>query len=86
MLAITINLLSLLRYPTKTITTPHMPLETSCVTTSVFIPSLAFSYTIHAPLSPILPSCQRNWRHIKLGPHTLELSHSNNPKAKITKT
>ena len=47
----TLNLLSLLPYPTNTIKRPHMPLVTNFLTT-IFIPNLAFTYTIHAPLLP----------------------------------
>ena len=46
--SLTISQLSLLPYPTYTITRLHLPLETSCITAKVFIPSLAFLHTNHA--------------------------------------
>ena len=59
----------------------------SFFTAAAFIPSLVFSYTIHASFTPpsclkILSSCQRIWNPIKLGRKTLhralQLSNSNN--------
>lgn len=46
--SLTISQLSLLPYPTYT-TRPHLPLETSCITGTIVIPSLAFLHTNHAP-------------------------------------
>ena len=38
-------------YPTNTITRFHMSLKTSSLTATAFVRGLAFSYTIHTPLT-----------------------------------
>ena len=82
----TLKLFSLFPYTTNTIVRHHIILEASCLTKTIFMLSLAYSYTIHAPRLSLkmLPTCHRIYNPIKLGSKThlskFGIRTNNNPK------
>ena len=84
----TFSILSLLPYPSNTITRQHIPLKTSCLTAT----SLAFSNTIHGPVlpyvqkySPAIDFRAPSKQEVRHSPLRLELSQRNNPKIPHTR-
>ena len=71
-----------------TLLIPSQDLETSCLTATIFIPSLAFSYTIYALSSPMSTNTQshRIWSSIKLMHSPRALKSGRNNKLNIPHT